>query len=598
MKADVEHPAPAPAPAERLFGLPMPGLPGIEEIDHILHAQQARAVGGVSPAAVVNAYLDWLVHLGNSPAKLAALTQKAAADWTRLASYAGRVLIDRGVRPPVPVDRRDRRFSSSDWNLWPFNVSAQAFLLAQRWWQQASSDVHGLDKRHAREVQFMLRQCLDLVAPANFPWSNPEVMARAWNERGMNLVRGARNLYQDWLNQLARKKPKALEAFTVGGTVAVTPGKVVFRNRLIELIQYAPAADKVWREPVLIVPAWIMKYYVLDLSADNSLVKYLVGRGHTVFIISWKNPTAEDRDTSFDDYRQLGVMAALDCIGEIMPKRRVHACGYCLGGTLLAITAATMARDGDDRLASLTLLAAETDFTEAGEVMLLIDESQLAYLEDIMWTQGFLDTKEMSSAFKYLRAADLIWSRIIRQYLLGEDETFNDLMAWNADATRMPYRMHSEYLRQLFLENRLATGKYVTRGRPVALTDIDVDIFALGTVRDHIAPWQSVFKIKILTDSDVTFVLAAGGHNAGIVSEPGHPGRSYQIMALREEDHYKDPERWRGEAPRHKGSWWPAWSKWLIKRSSARKVNPPPMGPPDRGHKPLADAPGRYVLAP
>ena len=229
--------------------------------------------------------------------------------------------------------------------------------------------------------------------------------------------------------------------------------------------------------------------------------------------------------------------------------------------------------------------------------MLFIDESQLAYLEDMMWAQGYLDTKEMSSAFQLLRAADLIWSRMIREYLLGEDETYNDLMAWNADQTRLPYKMHSEYLRELFLENRLSAGKYEVDGRPVSLTDIDVEMFAVGTIRDHIAPWQSVFKIKILSDTDVTFVLVAGGHNAGIVSEPGHPHRSYQLMKLKEEDTYKDPEAWRRQAPLHSGSWWPAWSKWLAERSTG-KAKPPRMGAPKRGRKPLRDAPGAYVLEP
>ncbi|HTH16111.1 MAG TPA: alpha/beta fold hydrolase, partial [Magnetospirillum sp.] len=348
----------------------------------------------------------------------------------------------------------------------------------------------------------------------------------------------------------------------------------------------------------LIVPAWIMKYYILDLSPANSMVRWLVSKGHTVFVISWKNPGAEDRDLGMADYRRLGVTAALDVINAIVPGRKVHATGYCLGGTLLSIAASAMARDGDDRLASLTLLAAQTDFEDAGEIMLFIDESQVTYLEDIMWDRGYLDTKQMVGAFQLLRSNDLVWSRMVRRYFLGEDDHANDLMAWNADATRMPYRMHTEYLRRLFLNNLLAKGRYTVEGRPIALTDIRAPICAVGTTKDHVAPWQSVYKIGILTDTEVTFILCNGGHNAGIVSEPGHQHRSYQIATHADADKYIDPNTWAARTPHHEGSWWEAWEAWLVKNSSGDMIAPPAMGAPDKGCPPVADAPGHYVLMP
>jgi polyhydroxyalkanoate synthase len=563
-------------------------------IDRSLHATIARLTFGLSPAALSKAYFDWATHLAVSPGKRLQLIDKATRKAIRFANYAFHAAAEGGKTScciePLP---QDRRFEGADWQKSPYNLMYQAFLLQQQWWHNATTGVRGVSKQHENMVEFVSRQLLDMVSPSNFLITNPEVLRQTVSKGGMNLVAGWRNFVEDWERSISGKKPVGTEDFEVGRDVAITPGKVVYRNRLIELIQYAPATGKVRPEPVLIVPAWIMKYYILDLTPHNSLVKYLTEQGYTVFMVSWKNPSPDDRDLSLDDYRRLGVMAALDAVGKIVLERKVHAVGYCLGGTLLSIAASAMARDGDDRLQSVTLLAAQTDFTEAGELMLFINESQVAFLEDMMWEQGFLDATQMAGAFQMLHSSDLISSRMVHDYLMGERSPMIDLMAWNADATRMPYRMHSEYLRQLFLNNDLAEGRYLVDEKPIALTDMRAPIFAVGTVQDHVAPWRSTYKINFLTDAYVTYLLASGGHNAGIVSEPGHDRRGFQVLTRKADERYVDPETFLAQAPRHDGSWWPEWSAWLAARSG-EPVDPPEMGGPDRVA--LAEAPGSYVL--
>lgn len=582
-----------------------------EILDRSTHAAIARLTRGLAPSAFTAAYLDWLVHLSVSPGKTLQLQEKALRKLSRLVRFAAEAAQRGGTaKPCIEPLPQDRRFRGKDWQKWPFNLMYQSFLLQQQWWHIATTGVSGVTKQHEQRFEFATRQMLDIFSPSNFLTTNPEVLRKTMNSGGLNLWQGFQYLLEDIERNASDKPPAGAEAFQPGQSVAVTPGKIVFWNNLIELIQYEPSTRKVQAEPILVTPAWIMKYYILDLSQRNSMVKYLVDQGFTVFMISWKNPGPEDRDLSLDDYRRLGVLAALEAVRKIVPGKKIHGVGYCLGGTLLSITAAALARGGVPRdklasdqglnqegspFASLSLLASQVDFTEAGELQLFIDESQLSFLEDMMWEQGFLDSKQMAGAFQMLRSNDLIWSHIVHDYLMGEREPLSDLMAWSTDATRMPYRMHSEYLRKLYLNNDLAEGRFKIDGRVIAVSDIRAPIFLVGTEKDHIAPWHSVFKLNLFADTELTFVLTTGGHNGGIISEPGHAHRSYKIRTHHERDCHIDPDTWARQTRSHDGSWWLAWTDWLKERSSG-VTTPHPVGNSDLGYPVLAEAPGSYVL--
>jgi len=574
-----------------------PSLQLADAVDRSLHYLLSRVTFGLSPMALAQVYLDWLLHLSSSPGKQLQLWHKGLRKNLRLAAHLVHCTAQGGeCEPCICPLPQDKRFVADDWRQWPFNIIEQSFLLQQQWWHNAATGVHGMSAHHERVLEFAFRQILDVFSPSNFVLTNPEVLKRTQSEAGQNLVRGFWNFVEDWERAANGRPPVGSEHFVVGKNLATTPGKVVFRNRLIELIQYEPATPNVHPEPILIVPAWIMKYYILDLSAQNSLVRYLVGQGFTVFMVSWKNPGREDRDLRMEDYHALGPMAALDAIGRIVPGQKVHGVGYCLGGTLLTISAAAMARDGDERLATMSLFAAQADFTDAGELTLFISEAQVAFLEDMMWEQGYLDSSQMAGAFQLLRSNDLVWSRGVRDYLMGDRQPIFDLMAWNADSTRMPYRMHSEYLRKLFLANDLAEGRYEVGSRPIALTDVRVPMFAVGTETDHVAPWRSVYKFNLLMDAEVTFLLTSGGHNAGVVSEPGRDHRHYRVATKAESDRYLDPDTWLAQIATREGSWWPEFVRWLKLRSGAPAASPPAMGAPQRGLPPLTSAPGLYVL--
>jgi polyhydroxyalkanoate synthase len=561
--------------------------------DRAMGAALARLSGGVSNHAFIEAWNDWVQHMARSPGRQMELAEHAQQNALKLLALA----TIPGGQPPFAPQPHDHRFDHPDWTKWPFLMWQQGFLAVQDWWDHATEPMRGLRRDNAERTRFLARQTLDVVSPANFPALNPEIIGETLRTGGRNLREGAAHFSQDVLKTLSGRRDPPPEGYQIGKDLACTPGQVVYRNDLFELIQYAPQTDQVQARPILIVPAWIMKFYILDLSPHNSMVRYLVSQGFTVFMISWCNPIAEQSGLSLEDYRRRGVMAALDAVTAIVPDTTVHAVGYCLGGTMLAIAAATMARDGDDRLATVTLMAAQVDFAEAGELLLFLDESQIAFLEDLMWAQGYLDRPQMARAFAAIRAEDLIHSRNIRRYFLGSDDLPTDIGVWNADATRMPAQMHSQYLRGLFLENRLTAGRFAVEGRVIALKDISAPLFVVGTEGDHIAPWRSVYKTQLFSDCNLHFVLTKGGHNAGILSEPGHKGRHYRISHRPAGALYVGPDAWLAQQEAKPGSWWPEWVDWLSARSGGM-APPPAIGAPARGYVPVAPAPGTYVFQP
>ena len=563
-------------------------------VDRAAQAALARLTLGVAPHAVVEAWSDWASNLARAPGRQMELIERAQTNALKLARHAA-VALSGGDEPaPFVPKRYDSRWSHPGWATPPFSLMQQAFLATHDWWDHATAPMRGLRRDTAARTGFMLRQMLDWTSPSNAPLLNPEILEATQATAGRNLTEGARHFADDMSRALSQTSRPIPPEFALGEHLACTPGEVVYRNDIMELIQYAPQTETVHPEPVLIVPAWIMKYYILDLSPQNSFINWLVGQGFTVFAISWVNPTAAQSELTLEDYRLRGIMAALDAIGAILPGRRVHACGYCLGGTLLAIAAATLARDRVERLASVTLMAAQVDFTEAGELLLFLDESQVAFLEDMMWAQGYLDRPQMAFAFAAIRSEDLIHTRNVRRYFLGQREMPSDIGVWNADTTRMPARMHSQYLRGLFLENRLTAGRFAVEGRVIALKDIAVPMFVVATETDHIAPWRSVYKTKLFTGCDLRFVLTKGGHNGGILSEPGHPRRHYRVGHRKAGALYMDPDTWLARHTPVEGSWWPECGSWLAEGSGA-PVAPPGMGAPEAGYPTLGAAPGTYI---
>lgn len=575
----------------------------VNPLDMTLQCLLAKFTAGISPASLMLTWTDWALHLALSPGKQLSLfntLQQQALAWP---GFIADSLSPESASHSIAA-LNDKRFAHATWNNWPFNAMRRNFLQSQDFWQEATSGVRGVSEHHENVLNFVARQLLDLGSPSNYPWLNPEVLAATADSGGKNLLAGLSHWMRDQGLHLTVPGDDTLahtseqQHFRPGHEVALTPGKVVFRNDLIELIEYAPQTAEVYAEPVLMVPSWIMKYYILDLSPHNSMARFLVQQGHTVFMISWKNPGKEERDLGMHDYLESGLFAALSEVLRSTQKESVHTAGYCLGGTLLCMGAAALAKNvaagiRPAQIKSITLLATQTDFEEPGELGLFIDESQLAMLDALMWEQGYLTGEQMSGSFQLLNSRDLIWSKSMREYQLGIHSSPSDLSAWNSDTTRMPYRMHSEYMKHLFLHNDLAEGRYEVGGRAIALNDIHQPMFVVATERDHISPWCSVYKIHLLSEAPITFILASGGHNAGIISEPGHARRSYRHLPEDQRGKtYSDPKEWLHSACTEQGSWWPHWHEWLAQHSSENKIPARrPMKMPD-----LGDAPGLYVL--
>lgn len=594
----------------------------VSALDRQAAAVMARLWSGLSPVSIALASTDWALNLASSPGSQVRLARQAwrqGVDWlidVGSASLGQFFLWQAGLdaragsqaAPSTALAEaltEDQRYADQAWQILPWRSLATASKSWEAWWLQACS-LRGMQLHSRDQMRFYGLQLLDMLAPSNGLASNPEALQAAWRTGGQSLLRGLGHLLDQLPAANGRHGGAVAEPDTGPGRgLAMTPGQVVMRNDLVELIQYHPVTPDVHAEPVLIVPSCIMKYYILDLSPHNSLVRWLVERGHMVYILSWRNPDESDALLGMDDYVHYGVLAALDHV-HCTTGYPVHLAGYCLGGTFAAIAAAAIG-GGDAQacrpaagtgvadagpLASLTLFAAETDFSEPGEMGVLIDEAQVHQLEEVMAARGFLSGREMTASFQFLHSRELVWSSRTRRWLLGEDEVPNDLMIWNADITRLPAVMHSQYLGSCFLRNDLAEGRYLFQGQPVSLRDIRVPVFAVGTVKDHVSPWHSCYKVHRLVSAEVTFALTNGGHNAGIVSEPGHPGRHYQLLTTPLGQPWRTSGEWLEAAPRFEGSWWTAWDQWLLTQGSDAQV-PARIPPEDEA---LGPAPGRYVM--
>ena len=551
------------------------------------------APGITDELGIAQAFFAAWAKLLADPFKVAEAQVKLWQDYASLWQHSWLKLMGHAPEPVAEPHPTDRRFQHEDWEQnFLFDYIKQSYLITARHLHQTLGRVEGLDGQTAKKVDFYTRQYIDALAPSNFLLTNPEVLRETVASGGQNLVRGLNNLLEDVTRgggDQVRLRMTDERAFKLGVNIATTPGKVVYQNELLQLIQYYPANGTVFRRPLLIVPPWINKYYILDLREKNSFVKWAVGQGHTVFMVSWVNPDATLAHKRFEDYLVEGMLAALTAIEKATGEREVNVIGYCLGGTLLACTLGYLAAKRDARVASATFLASMIDFEEAGELEVFIDEKQVAALEKRMKERGYLEGSEMATTFNMLRANDLIWSFVVNNYLLGRDPFPFDLLYWNSDSTRMPAAMHSYYLRNLYMRNLLAQpGGLELDGVAIDLGRVRTPLCFVSTLEDHIAPWRSTYKGAKLFASPVRFVLGGSGHIAGIVNPPAAGKYSYWTNPKLPDD----PDEWLKSASQHPGSWWPDWAGWIAPHGGNRVA----ARIPGKGAlKPIEDAPGSYV---
>ena len=551
------------------------------------------AGGFTDELGIAQAFFQAWAQLAADPFRLAQAQFRYWQDAVSLWQSSVLKLMGQDAKPVAEPQAGDKRFRHEDWQQnFLFDYLKQSYLIAARHLHGTVGRVEGLDEQTARKVDFYTRQYIDALSPSNFLLTNPEVLRETVASGGQNLVKGLNNLLEDLARgggEQLRTRMSDERAFELGENIATTPGKIVFQNDLIQLIQYQPAGEKVYRRPLLIIPPWINKYYILDLREKNSYVKWAVEQGHTVFVISWVNPDAKLAHKGFDDYLTGGALAALDAIERATGEREVNAVGYCLGGTLLACALGYLAAKKDDRIASATFLASLIDFSEGGELEVFIDEQQVAALEKRMKKRGYLEGSEMATTFNMLRSNDLIWSFVINNYLMGRDPFPFDLLYWNSDSTRMPAAMHSYYLRNFYLKNLLAQpGGIRLNGVPIDLSKVRTPVYFASTVEDHIAPWRSTYAGARLFGGPSRFVLGGSGHIAGIVNPPAANKYSYWTGA----GLAKSADEWLKNATQQPGSWWPDWAGWVAQHAGDKVT----ARVPGKGKlKAIEDAPGSYV---
>ena len=554
--------------------------------------RQSQEERSADPLNIGSAFMEMTAKLMANPARMMQAQLGFWQDYMTLWQNTARRMMGMETEPVIDAPSSDRRFKDDAWKENEvFDFIKQSYLLSARYVQDVVKHVDGLDPKTAQKVDFYSRQFVDAMSPSNFLLTNPEVLRKTAETGGENLLKGLNNLLSDLERGKGKLHIKMVDthAFKVGDNIGVSPGKVIYQNDLIQLIQYAPSTETVLKRPLLIGPPWINKFYILDLRPRNSFVRWAVAQGHTVFVISWVNPDTKLAEKNFEDYMTEGYLASLDAIERATGEREVNAIGYCLGGTLLASTLAYMATKGDDRIKSATFFVTMMDFQEAGELGVFIDEEQLKSLEEKMNKRGYLEGSEMANTFNMLRANDLIWSFVVNNYLLGNDPFPFDLLYWNSDSTRMPARMHSFYLRKMYQENLLVQpGGISLAGTPIDLRKIKTPAYFLSTREDHIAPWKSTYRGTQLLSGPKRFVLAASGHIAGVVNPPEGGKYSHWIN----QDLPSDPEEWFKGATEIAGSWWPDWHRWV---SAQAKAQVPARMPGDGKLKPIEDAPGSYV---